>query len=85
MKKTEKKHIPQADADAAKDIEFCLNCNDMDDLATSDEVEDVEQLRRRFNSCVENGRFEGDFCARLYVAEDRIDDADVFADEDEDA
>ncbi|MDX9757854.1 MAG: hypothetical protein RBU27_01730 [Bacteroidota bacterium] len=71
------------DADSASDVAFCLNCNDMDDLATSEEARDLEQLRRRFNNCKEQGRFDGDVCARLYVAEDRIDEPSLFADEDE--
>lgn len=83
MKNSAKKNTHETDAGNGQDVQFCLNCNDMDDLAVSDEAQDVEQLRRRFNNCKETGKFEGDMCARLYVAEDRIEDPGLFADEDE--
>ena len=83
MKNSAKKTSHETNASTDQDVQFCLNCNDMDDLAVSEEVRDVEQLRRRFNNCKETGRFDGDMCARLYVAEDRIDDPGLFADENE--
>ena len=81
MKDTRKQQSPSRYP--ADDPRFCLNCNDMDDLATSDEAGDVDALRQRFNNCKESGRFDGDLCARLFVADDGIEDASVFADEDE--
>ncbi len=71
------------EAAAGGDVEFCLNCNDMDDLATSEEAKDLDQLHERFRNCREKGRFQGDMCARLFVAEDRIDDPALFAEDDE--
>ncbi|MBR9975118.1 MAG: hypothetical protein KFF77_06020 [Bacteroidetes bacterium] len=44
----------------------------MDDLAISEEAQDVEQLRQRFRNCKETGRFDGDLCARLFVVDDGI-------------
>ncbi|MDT8325678.1 MAG: hypothetical protein RRA94_16305 [Bacteroidota bacterium] len=70
--------------DPEREVRFCLNCNDMDDLATSEEAKDLDQLHERFRNCNETGRFDGDICARIFVAEDGIDDADLFADDDED-
>ncbi|MCB2204433.1 hypothetical protein KQI65_06750 [bacterium] len=67
------------------DVRFCLNCNDMDDLATSDEATHLDQLQDRFRNCNETGNFDGDICSRLFVADDEIDDPDLFADEDEDS
>ena len=84
----DKKHTPDEAAkrrDAERDVRFCLNCNDMDDLATSEEAEDLESLQKRFRNCNETGRFDGDICARLFVADDAIEDADLFADDDEDS
>lgn len=83
MKNSSRKHTQETDVDPGQDVQFCLNCNDMDDLAVSDESRNVEQLRRRFNNCKETGRFDGDICARLYVAEDDIDEPSLFADADQ--
>lgn len=64
------------------DVRFCLNCNDMDDLATSAEAQDVDRIRQRFQACKESGRFDGDLCARLFVADDSIADPSVLDDGD---
>ena len=85
MDKKHTKDTTKQTPDPERDVQFCLNCNDMDDLATSEEVEDLDQLHERFDNCRNTGKFDGDLCARIYVADDRIDDADLFADEDEDA
>lgn len=83
MKNSAKKSTHETNAGIGQDVLFCLNCNDMDDLAVSEEARNVEQLRLRFNNCKETGRFEGDMCARLYVAEDRIEDPRLFFGDDE--
>ena len=80
-KKTHRYTIPPHEGD----VEFCLNCSDMDDLAVSEEARDLGQLRSRFDGCRETGKFQGDVCARIYVAEDRIDNPAFFADEEEDS
>jgi len=82
-KHTTNQKTEQRDAD--RDVRFCLNCNDMDDLAVSEEAEDLDQLQKRFQNCNDTGKFDGDMCARLFVADDNIDDPDLFADEDEDS
>lgn len=81
MKNTEKSHI--SSSESPDDVRFCLNCNDMDDLATSEEAGDLGQLRERFRNCKETGRFDGDLCARLFVADDGIADPSVFTDDSE--
>lgn len=68
----------------ARDVRFCLNCNDMDDLATSEEVRKKAEIEARFKNCRETGNFDGDICARLYVADDAFSTPDLFADEEED-
>ncbi len=85
MDKKDKKIRQEQESNPGKGVAFCLNCNDMDDLAVSDEAKDLDQLHRRFDNCREIGKFQGDVCARIYVAEDRIDEPAFFADEDEDS
>ncbi len=77
----DKKHTkvpPKKQTIQEPDVRFCLNCNDMDDLATSEEAEDLDQLHERFDNCRETGNFDGDICARLFVADDGIADAGLF-------
>ncbi len=83
MDKKDKKTLHTQTSEADSIVEFCLNCNDMDDLAISEEAAKLNQLQSRFSNCRETGCFQGDLCARLFVAEDRIDNPAFFADEDE--
>ena len=62
-------------------MKFCLNCDDMDDLAVSEASGQLDELHRRFENCVNTGRFDGDLCSRIFVAEDAIDSPDFFADD----
>ncbi len=62
-------------------MKFCLNCEDMDDLALTEESRLLDELHQRFELCVITGRFDGDLCSRLFVAEDLIDSPEVFADD----
>jgi len=64
-------------------IRFCLNCDDMEDLALSDEGQDIDGLYERFANCLESGNFQGDVCSRLFIVKDGIVDADLFMDEDD--
>ena len=85
MDKKDIKDTKTRQRDAEREVRFCLNCNDMDDLATSEEAQYLDQLQERFRNCNSTGRFDGDICARLFVADDGIDDPDLFADEEEDS
>lgn len=65
------------------DIAFCLNCNDMEDLAVREEAAYIELLQERFSICRETGKFDGDFCSRVFIAKDGVENISFLADEDE--
>jgi hypothetical protein len=62
-------------------VRFCINCDDMDNLATSSEVENLDALRERFRNCDKTGNFNGDICSRLFVAEPGDQPGPIFDDE----
>ncbi len=64
-------------------VKFCLNCDDMDDLAVSDESRELDRIKDRFRNCNDTGRFQGDVCSRLFVATEQ-DDSELFADDSKD-
>ncbi len=49
-------------------LEFCTNCDDIEDLAVKGEVKEVGKLYERFHNCENTGKFEGDLCSRLFIA-----------------
>jgi hypothetical protein len=65
-------------------VKFCLNCEDMDDLAFDSENSDPETVRKRYEDCVKRGNFDGDLCSRIYVIDDSIDAEFATGDDDED-
>ena len=65
MDKKDIKRKTTKQRDPEREVRFCLNCNDMDDLATSEEANDLDQLHERFRNCNETGRFDGDIRANL--------------------
>jgi hypothetical protein len=70
--------LPPAGASDAG--EFCTNCNDIEDMAVTDEPDDIESIRRRFRECERTGKFEGDICSRLYIADTDADPGPLFED-----
>jgi hypothetical protein len=68
-----KKKIPPkldiVEPEQQSEIKFCTNCDDMDNLAVSTEADDIEKIKDRFRNCEQVGRFDGDICSRLFVAE----------------
>jgi hypothetical protein len=49
-------------------LEFCTNCDGLDDLAVQSEVKEISKLYERFHNCENTGKFEGDLCSRLFIA-----------------
>lgn len=64
-----------------ENVEFCLNCNDMDDLAVSPQAIDVDAAKERFRNCDETGKFQGDVCSRLFVLDENTDPGPLFDEE----
>ena len=61
-----------------ENVEFCLNCNDMDDLAVSPQADDTEAAKLRFRNCDDTGKFQGDVCSRLFVLDETTDPGPLF-------
>lgn len=64
------------------EVKFCMNCDDIDDVATSGEADNVDALRERFQNCEKTGNFDGDICSRLFIAKPGGEGSALF-DEDE--
>jgi hypothetical protein len=64
-------------------VKFCLNCDDMEDLAVSEESKELQKIKDRFRNCNDTGRFQGDVCSRLFVAAE-VNDTELFEDDSKD-
>jgi hypothetical protein len=82
MKKNKTVPIPDPPMKDLTDstVKFCLNCDDMDDLAVSLDETDLDDVKARFRNCNETGRFQGDVCSRMFVATD-VEDTALFENE----
>jgi hypothetical protein len=63
---------PVSQVDLPKDRPvFCTECGpDLEDFCFSEKVEDLEKLKGTYARCRKNGRFAGELCAKLFIAED---------------
>lgn len=66
MKK--KKNISEKDTHLSQ-IHFCAKCDDIEDLALSDESADVQTAKERFKNCCCTGKFDGDICGRVFITD----------------
>jgi hypothetical protein len=76
--KTQDKKKAGAQADEA--VQFCTNCDDMENIALDDPSAIAEAARKRFDNCRKTGKFQGDICSRLFVIDDATDDGSLFDD-----
>lgn len=59
----------------SKPLLFCEECSkDMEKYAVVLKNISPEEARKQFNICKQTGRFKGEFCARLFIAENKYDD-----------
>jgi len=81
MKKEKFKY--NEETSSKKGIEFCVNCDGLEDLAVTPEAEDLEGIKQRFHNCEHTGKFSGDICSRMFVAEKSDDPGYLFEEETE--
>ena len=49
---------------------FCLSCGEeLENFSVSSDAADIEAIRKRHAKCVGKGKFDGEFCARLFIAD----------------
>lgn len=52
------------------DILFCTECGeDLNQFGIDSEI-DIEKVRQRYKNCKATGKFKGDKCAMLFIAQD---------------
>jgi hypothetical protein len=66
MKK--EKYVHNKEQSLKKDVIFCSECGEELEMFGISEV-DVEKVRARHKHCREVGRFKGDKCAMLFIAD----------------
>lgn len=50
-------------------VVFCTNCGaELENFCFSEKSADVEAVRRTLAQCRKDGRFVGEYCAKLFVA-----------------
>ena len=68
----------QEDNSLKKNVVFCSECGEELELFGIDSKIDIEKIKARHKRCRETGKFKGDKCAMLFIAESE--DADFFKD-----
>ncbi len=73
------KYLHKKESSFKKDVIFCAECGEDLEMFGISEV-DVEKVKERHKRCKEIGKFKGDKCAMLFIA----DAVDPISSEDED-
>jgi len=69
------KNINQKDKSIKKNIVFCSECGeDLTMFGLSGEKIDLKKIKERHKHCVDIGKFKGDKCAMLFIADDSVDE-----------
>jgi phosphoserine phosphatase len=77
MKIKRQKYIHQKDQAEAKQTIFCSECGeDLELFGVVDKNIDLKKVKERYHNCKEKGKFKGDKCAMLFIAEPN-EDSDV--------
>ena len=75
-----KRYIHKKDENLKNEVVFCAECGEELELFGIEGKIDVEKIKARHHRCKEIGKFKGDKCAMLFIAQS---EDDLFIDEDE--
>ena len=65
------KYIPKKEESVKKNVIFCAECGeDLTIFGLSAEKIDLEKIKERHKHCMEIGKFKGDKCSMLFIADD---------------
>jgi len=66
-----KKKITKKSEPLTDDVEFCTECGEeLNELCFEDQVNDKEFLKKNHENCIKTGKFKGDVCSRMFIAND---------------
>ncbi|MGE5315113.1 MAG: hypothetical protein ACM3Q4_10495 [Acidobacteriota bacterium] len=64
------------DDDAERKIVFCTQCgNKLDNFCFDGSASDLEAVKKHMEECKREGRFKGEMCSRVFIADDSTIDA----------
>lgn len=59
------------DVDSDQKVVFCTECGDKLNEFWKDEIaSDVDAVKKHMEGCKREGRYKGDMCARVFIADD---------------
>jgi len=75
------------DVDSDQKVVFCTECGDkLNEFCFTESASDVEAVKKHMEGCKREGRYKGDVCSRLFIADDtNLADATPSTDDDEEA
>jgi hypothetical protein len=60
------------DNDEEQKVIFCTECGDkLDNFCFTDSASDVDAVKKHMEGCKREGRYKGDMCSRMFIADDK--------------
>lgn len=54
-------------------LQFCTECGaTLDEFCFSPNADDIKAIRENFARCKHSGKFQGEMCAKLFIANSRL-------------
>jgi len=64
---------PGREVQQKPDVLFCTECGaTLDEFCFSSTAKDIKAIRENFARCKHSGKFQGEVCAKLYIANSRF-------------
>jgi hypothetical protein len=60
------------DNDGEPKVVFCTECGDkLDNFCFTEGADDVDAVKKHMEGCKREGRYKGDVCSRVFIADDK--------------
>ncbi len=73
------------DVESDQKVVFCTECGDkLNEFCFTESASDVDAVKKHMEGCKREGRYKGDMCSRVFIADDtNLEDAIPEGDDDE--
>ena len=71
-----KQHIPDREELLKQKIVFCTECGEqLENFCFSSGIKDINAVRQNLLQCKKSGKFVGEFCSKLFIADPEMREA----------
>jgi len=63
---------------------YCTQCGEeLDEFSLNEDCKNLDEVKKRWDNCKSTGKFKGDICSKVFIADKSMDNQSIFDDEEE--